>query len=112
MTSNRALLAFEHVYSLQDLTHFKPNAWSFRDCYYVLVGDSWNVPANEAPHISFVKSASAALKPFVAGNYINRELPLHVNWLSYFKPMSMHCIHILSSCSSSSNAKNIQRLRF
>ena len=64
-----------HIVStgLQDARYFTPNAWSFLDCYYVFVGDTWDVPANDADHISHVKAASAALKPYAAGNYINRE---------------------------------------
>ena len=60
-------------FNLQDAKYFTANAWSFRDCYYVFVGDTWNIPANDAEHISYMKTASAALKPYVAGNYINRE---------------------------------------
>ncbi|CAL5219872.1 g1792 [Coccomyxa viridis] len=56
----------------EDAKYFTPNAWSFRDCYYVFVGDTWNVPADDASHISYMKAASAAVKPYVAGNYINQ----------------------------------------
>ena len=56
----------------QDARYFTPNAWSFRDSYYVFVGDTWDIPANDADHISHMKAASAAIKPYVAGNYINR----------------------------------------
>ena len=68
------LCAHPESRGLQDARYFTPNAWSFRDSYYVFVGDTWNIPvANDADHISRVKAASAALKPYVAGNYINCE---------------------------------------
>ena len=74
---------------LQDALYFTPNAWSFRDCYYVFVGDSWNVPASDAPHIAYVRSASAALRPFVAGNYINRESLYILDTLITMKSLSI-----------------------
>lgn len=60
-------------FDLQDAQYFTANAWSFRDSYYIFVGDTWNIPANDADHISNMKTASAALKPYVVGNYINRK---------------------------------------
>ena len=60
-------------FNLQDAQYFTPNAFSFRDAYYVFVGDTWNIPADDATHISFMKQASAALKAHCAGNYLNRE---------------------------------------
>lgn len=59
----------------QDAAYFNPSAWSFRDSYYLFVGDTWNVPADDTSHISWVKTASAALRPYYVGNYINRESP-------------------------------------
>lgn len=58
---------------VQDAVYYNPSAWSFRDSYYLFVGDTWNVPADDASHISWVKSAAAALRPYYVGNYINRE---------------------------------------
>ena len=67
------LRAYAVALAMQDAKYFTPNAWSWRDSFYVFIGDTWNVPANDAAHISAMKTATAALKPYVAGNYINRE---------------------------------------
>ena len=61
------------MFPLQDAQHFTPNAFSFRDSYYIFVGDTWDIPANDASHITYMKQASAALKAHSAGNYINRK---------------------------------------
>ena len=58
---------------MQDAAYFTPDAWSFRGSFYIFVGDTWDIPADDAEHIAYVEASSAAVKPYVVGNYINRE---------------------------------------
>lgn len=71
-------------FALQDAAYFTPDAWSFRGSFYIFVGDTWNVPANDAEHIAYVRASSAAVKPYVVGNYFNRE-SLYTLTLKFFE---------------------------
>ncbi len=78
-------------FNLQDAQYFTPNAFSFRDSYYVFLGDTWDVPANDASHIQYVEQASTALKAHCAGNYLNREfLPTPVTASNVPHPGQWH----------------------
>ncbi len=83
----------------QDATYYSPSAWSFRDSYYLFVGDTWNVPADDAAHISWVKGASAAMRPYYVGNYINRASLPRIAPLSGFlcKPASKSGLTVLTA---------------
>ncbi|BDA51596.1 probable xylooligosaccharide oxidase at N-terminal half [Coccomyxa sp. Obi] len=73
-TPSITLLPSASIPTGPDATYFIPSAWSFYDSYYVFVGDTWNVPADDSGHIDWVKTASAALRPYYVGNYINQVM--------------------------------------
>lgn len=94
------LCAYAMPVALQDAKYFTPNAWSFRNGYYVFVGDTWSVPAaDDVAHISYMKMASAALKPYVVGNYINREpLCTEIRPFSKGLPQCKKIVNIPTPC--------------